>query len=151
MAHAGLRQLARDDLVVERHGDAWGAPDQRHEAIRLRPPEDVVGQENVVGDPRVDEDLDLAELLAGDPHRPRRHLHLPDRGDLVGLDVGPVADAVAREVRLHPLDIVLHDVHVNGDGGRLEIAGERHGRLLCRVRVDDDIAQHSVITRARSR
>jgi hypothetical protein len=68
----------------------------------------------------------------------------------VGLDVGAVADAMAREVRLHPPDIVLHDVHVNGDGGRLEIAGKRHGRLLCRMRVDDDIAQQSAITRARS-
>ena len=46
------------------------------------------------------------------PIAPACHLHLPDRGDLVGLDVGAVADAVAREVRLHPADIVLHDVHV---------------------------------------
>ena len=61
---AGLRQLARDDLVVEGHRNPRSAPDQRHEAIRLRPAEDVVGQQDVVGDARVDEDLDLAELLA---------------------------------------------------------------------------------------
>ena len=92
--------------------------------------ENVVGEQHVVGHPGVHEDLDLAELLAGDADGARRHLHLADGGDLVRLDVRAVADAVAGEVRLHAADVVLHDVQVDGDGGRVELADRGHGSLL---------------------
>ena len=72
-------------------------------------------------------------------------------GILCVLMCGRLPMPCLREVRLHPADIVLHDVHVHGDGGRVEIADERHARLLCRVRVNGDIARRSAITRARSR
>src|SRR6266705_4446873 len=85
--------------------------------------------------PPIDEDLDLAELLTRDAHGAGRHLQLADGRDLVSLDVGAVADAVLGEMRLHPANVVLHDAHVDGDGGRLEIADGGHGRLPCRVRV----------------
>src|SRR4030095_7723506 len=124
-----LAQIARHHVVVEDHGQPRRAPHQGHEPIGLGPAENVVAEENVVGHPRLHAHLDLPALLAGEPHGPRLHLHLPDGGDLVGLDVRPVADAVAGEVRLHPADVVLHDGHVHGDGGRVEITDGGHGRL----------------------
>ena len=91
----GLGQLVRHHVVVEDDRQPAHALDQRHEPIRLRPAEDVVGEEDVVGDAGVHEDLHLAELLARDPDGAGLDLHPPDRGDLVGLDVRPVADLVA--------------------------------------------------------
>ena len=119
----GLGQLARHDVVVEDHREAAHALDQRHEPVGLLSAEDVVGQEDVVGDAGVDEHLDLAELLARDADGARVHLHPPDRGDLVRLDVRPIADAVAREMGLNAADVVPHDVEVDGDGRRIEVGG----------------------------
>ena len=71
----------------------WHARDQRHQPLGLGRAEDVVG-ERACRRPRPPSTntSDLAELLAGDADRARRHLHLADGRDLVGLDVRAVAD-----------------------------------------------------------
>ena len=75
----------------------------------------------------VGEDLDFTDLLADDPRRPCRELHSSDGGDLVGLDVRAVRDAVAVEVGLHAADVLGHDVEVDGDDGSVEVGHGGHG------------------------
>ena len=67
---------------------------QLHQPVGLALADDVEGQKDIVADAGVDEDFRLAELLAGEPDRAGRHLHLADRRDLVGLDVRAVGDAL---------------------------------------------------------
>jgi hypothetical protein len=117
----GLGQFARDDVVVEDHREAAHALDQRHQAVGLLAAEDVVGEEDVVGDSGVDEHLDLADLLTRDADGSRLHLYPSDRRDLVRLDVRPIADGVPREMRLNAADVVAHDVEVDGDNRRVEV------------------------------
>jgi len=121
-----IRKLPRDDLVVEHDGQPSESAGQRHEPLGLLAPEDVEGQENVVGDPGVGEHLHLAELLAGDADGAGPHLQLAERGNLVRLDVRTVRDAVPVEVLLHPPDVVLHDVQADRDGRRVQVFDERH-------------------------
>ena len=72
------------------------------------------------------EDLRLADLLDRDAHGAGRHLHPADGGDLVGLHVRPVADAVPIEVRLHAPDVRLHDGEVDGHRRGLQVAHIGH-------------------------
>jgi len=91
-------------------------------------PAQDVGQEDVVGDAGVHENLHLAELLTRDSDGARLHLHPPDRGNLVRLDVRPVADSMSREMGLHAADVVSHDLEIDGDDGRVQI---RDGSHVC--------------------
>src|SRR4030095_14769409 len=100
--------------------------DRGHDRIVLRLAQDVEREEDVVGDAGVDEDLDFTELLTGNADRARRHLHTPDRGNLVRLDVRPVGDAVPRQVGLHAGDVVAHDVEIDGDDGRVQVRDGGH-------------------------
>src|SRR5206468_11488244 len=61
-----LTEAAGDDLVVEHDGQPREPPRQRQQPLALGTPEDVEGQQHVVGDAGLGEHLDLAELLAGD-------------------------------------------------------------------------------------
>jgi hypothetical protein len=119
----------RHHVVVEDDREAPHALHQRHEAIRLRLAQDVEGEQDVVGDARVDEHLHLTELLTRDAGRARRDLHLPDFGNFVRLDVGSVPDPVPREMGLHAANVLSHDVEIDGDDGRVEV-GERGHRVL---------------------
>ena len=69
MADAGLRQAAHDRVVVGDDGEALYAGRKLHQPVGLRLADDVEGEQDVVGDAGVNEDLDLAELLAGDADR----------------------------------------------------------------------------------
>jgi hypothetical protein len=120
---AGLRETPGHHLVVEHDRQAANPLDQAHEALGLDQTEDVVGEQHVLGEPGIGEDLDLAQLLAGDAKGAGGELQAADGRDLVRLDVRPVADAVAVEVGLHPPDVALHDVEADGDRGRIELGG----------------------------
>ena len=90
-----------------------------HQPVGLLFADDVEGEQDVVGDAGIGEDLDLAELLAGDADSPGFHLHLPDRGDLVRLDVRPVAEPMRGDRRLRPRDVRFQAVEQDGDGRRV--------------------------------
>ena len=66
-------------------------------------------------------DVRLAELLAGDADGAGLDLHGGDRRDLVGLDVRAVAAAGARDHVLHPGDVALEAVEVDGHDRRVEV------------------------------
>ena len=121
VARASDAELARHHLVVEHHREPRSPPAQGHQAIRLGLAQDVEGEQDVVGHARVHEDLDLSDLLARDAHGSRLHLQLSDGGNLVRLDVRTIPDAVLGEVRLHPSDVVFHDVETNGHSGGVEL------------------------------
>jgi hypothetical protein len=133
---AGLAEPARHGVVVEHDGQPLDPSGDGHQAIRLRPAEDVVAEEDVGGDTVIGEYLELADLLADDPHGSGLELHLPEGRDLVSLDVGPVADAVAVEQGLHAADVRGQDVEVDGDDGGVEGGHGGHqeppqGRVAC--------------------
>jgi hypothetical protein len=130
VAPGGLGDAARHDLVVEHDGQFLDALVELDQPLGLEPADDVVGQQDVIGHAGVGEHLDLAQLLAGDAKGPRLHLHFPERRDLVRLDVRSVADAVLRQVRLHPLQVRLHDVEVDRHRRGIEFADRFHGESL---------------------
>src|SRR5262249_59713139 len=113
--------------------DQGEAPDpgrEFHQPVGLLFTDDVEGQEDVVGDIGFCENVDLAELLAGDPDGTGRDLHLPDRRDLVRLDVRPVALALAGDGRLDVPDVVLQPVEKDGYRRRLEVVTRGHRNSL---------------------
>ncbi len=79
--------------------------DQRRQPLGLGIAEDVVGEQDVVGDAGLGHDLDLAELLARDADRAGLHLQRGERWDLVGLDVRTIGDTVPSKKLLGALDI----------------------------------------------
>ena len=130
VARGGRRELAGHHLVVEHHREPPHPPREGGQPLGLGRAEDVVRQQHVVGHLGVGEDLHLAQLLAGDADRARRHLHLTDGRDLVRLDMRSVAEPVPGQVRLHAADVVRHHVQVDRHGGRLERGDRGHGSLL---------------------
>ena len=77
-------------------------------------------REQDVADPGGLHHLGLAELLAGDPDRAGAELHVRDRGQLVRLDVRPEGETVLVAVALHPRDVALDGVQVDGRNRRVE-------------------------------
>jgi hypothetical protein len=126
VADGRFGEALRDDLVVEHDGEPPQALGQRHQPVGLGAADDVEREQDVVGDAGVGEDFDLAQLLAGDPGRARLHLQLPERGNLVRLDVRSIGDAVLGQMRLHAADVVLHDRQIDGDGGCVEVGDRGH-------------------------
>jgi hypothetical protein len=92
---------------------------QHHQPRQLGLANDVVGQEDL-RKPRVCHHLRLAHLLARDTDRSSRHLPVRDLGHLVRLDVRAVSDAVVIQISLKPVDIGLHPIQIDNDGGGLQ-------------------------------
>ena len=100
LAAAAARRVgeaAQHGLVVGDDGEPPDALGKVHQPAGLGRADDVEGDQQVVGDAGIDEDLGLAELLAGEARRARLDLHLADRRDLVRLDVRAVAPARGRD------------------------------------------------------
>ena len=107
-----------------------------HEPPGLRLSDQVEGDEDVVGNTGIGEDLRLAELLAGDAGRAGLDLHGGDGGYLVGLDVRPQPVGTAGH-RHHPSDVLVDPVRMED---------QRRGRHLGFIAQAEPIG-HAPITR----
>jgi hypothetical protein len=74
-----------------------------------------------VGDPRVNHDLRLTELLTIDAVRAELDLQMCEFGDLVGLDVRAKAQPVTAEIGLTPPEVVRHRVEIDDRAWRIQV------------------------------
>ncbi len=92
MAAACFRQSLGDHLVIQHHGHALQALDQRRQPLGLGFADHIEGEQDVIGHAGVGHHFDLAELLAGDADSARIDLHLGERRQLVRLDMRAIGE-----------------------------------------------------------
>src|SRR5262249_37711094 len=114
------RRNARGCLATVEHQGQPRAARQRDQPLQLLPPDDIVGDENVV-DAGVCHHFGFTELLTGDADGTKLDLSARELRYLVGLDVGSQGETFATAVVLSPRQIAVDSIEVDGDAGRVEI------------------------------
>src|SRR5439155_22585135 len=113
----------RDGIAHHADGDALR---ERREPLDLGGAYERKADQDVV-EAGVGHYLGLAELLTGDPARPRADLQPRDLRELVRLDMRAEGEPVLSAVALHAGDVPLDRVEVGGEHGRVERV-ETHAR-----------------------
>jgi hypothetical protein len=125
----GRRQPFQCVHTVRRHRQGDTAM-QRQKPLQLGASENVVREKNV-GQPGVGHHLGLADLLAGDADRTRRHLLLRPVGQFVRLDVWPELQPVLVGMGLGTGNVGFGACGVDQDRWRVEVVDGRHQLSLC--------------------
>ncbi len=114
-----LRPLGR----IDPHPERDPLVERTEPAALLAFGPDGIGEEEIV-EPRVGEDLGLADRADGQPAGPGRPLERGNADALVRLRVRPERDAAPIRKRLHPGDVPLEPVEVDDRAWRLEAVRE---------------------------
>ena len=102
-----------------------------HQPLDLLPSHDLVRYQNVC-EARLDHDLDLSQLGAGDATASGLDLFPGDDRAFMCLDMGPQVCVDPLEVSGHPGYVALHDVQVYHQGGRVDLLhGKTDKALSC--------------------
>ena len=93
---------------------------QTKQPLDLGLADDIVRDDDI-SNPGVYGHFGLGKFLAGDAHGASGDLHVCDRRDLVGLEMGPAVDPVRGQVPLHSVDVAFEDGEVDDNDRGLEI------------------------------
>ena len=115
------REFVDVELTLDGNRDIHAAGKQGHEPVDFDGADNLVRHEDRA-EARIGEDFGLSQLGDGDADRSGCELTTRDLGGLWRLEVGPELRGSAREEGGHRRDVPLHDVEVEEEAGRVEVA-----------------------------
>ena len=114
------REPGEHGLVVRHDRKPRHPFSEVHQSPGLTGAYNIEGDQHVVANAGIRENLGLAEFLASEPDRAGLDLHGADGRYLVRFDMRPIVSAVRRDHALHTVDILLQAVEQDSDTGRIE-------------------------------